>query len=326
MDTATARKRRKRLSRELLKANVNWSKGVLAYRLLYMFAPVTLSKRLARHFTKIQTFPGLDVPGMPKPEPGQIIIPTPPAEPYLDEGEPPFIVIPPPGWTIGPWTSHRYSPPLVGPAPWEPGPPHRPSPTPPGGGPVKIVGNTTDGPIHLFGDNWQTIHDAETGEQANPTTPGHEMGIASTDVSGFRVIIRSFFEFDLSSIPVDAVITSAKVVLTLWTCVENSICLQESTFTAPLTVEDYNAFTGEALAVAAVNLPFEAGKTPTDFELNAAGLTLVGSKAGGLLQLCARLHHYDFSNNQPTDMIKQAGCDYADREEPENRPYIEITY
>ncbi len=241
----------------------------------------------------------------------------------------------PPGWTPG-----DPLPPVFGPepppginiphggiipptflAPFEPGPPHRVSPTAPG---VTIEGTFTaqnDGRQGRFDPLWATAHGATDGNMIFPAeTETDEAAGVKMDPPDWY-IWRSFFDFDMSAIPVSATITACTLTLQSYGAETCDIELQEGTQSDSLAWADYDAFTGSPFVTQAWVIGSNI------LTLSAAGLTYIQSKFGNTAKLCMREYDHDYLNVAPSVGENfQAGLYWSGAAVAANRPKLTVTY
>jgi len=147
---------------------------------------------------------------------------------------------------------------------------------------------------------WQTVHDAIVGIGAQDY---EVIWTACTSYNGAHCeVTRSFFLFDLSSIPASAEIISAIFTigghLNPWEAT-STVCIQQGTQADILTVNDYTAFAGAAFAAVTWKVSGPGGTNLNEFILNAAGLAYIQSVFGGTAKICAREYGSDYENADP---------------------------
>jgi len=136
-----------------------------------------------------------------------------------------------------------------------------------------------------------------------------------------RGCVRSFFDFDLSSIPAGAQCASCRLTLQSYGANTCSASIQEGTQNDPLTIFDYDAFSGLCFNTQT----WVIGENV--FEMNVAGLIYLTSKFGNTAKLCMREYNHDYLDIEPGEgEILQAGLYWSGTAVAEDRPKITITY
>jgi len=152
-----------------------------------------------------------------------------------------------------------------------------------------------------------------------PETSTNEAIRARVDLPDID-IYRSFFDFDLSSIPSGASIVSCSFEVKSF---GGEICIasiQEGTQSDTLGTNDYDAFTGAFFST----LTWAAGSNV--FTLNAAGLTYIESKFGNTAKLCMREYAHDYLDIMPGDGEDHKAGLFWSGAGVGNRPTITIKY
>lgn len=308
------------LTEECFRAYPSWAKRAFAIKLMNTLIPAQISRRLPKGL-----FPGLIGPG--------VILP-----PGVDF--PPGTTIPP-GYTFPPgWTAGDPLPPFFGPepppgieippggaippiflTPFEPGPPHRVSPTAPG---VTVIGTFTaqnDGREGATGMGWPLVHGMGAGNVIFPGETETDIAIRARWQGIDTNIYRSFFDFDLSGIPAGATITECTLTLQSYGGFTCDLSIQEGTQNDPLGTDDYDAFTGSLFDSKTWILGSNV------FTLNVPGQTYIQSKFGATAKLCMREYPHDYLNISPANGEDfKAGLYWSGAAVAANRPKLTVTY
>ena len=284
----------------------DYAKQLLAYRLLHILLPADITKNLPR---VLRTF-------TPRPE-----FPLPPGfDPGLSIIQPP--IIPPAIRSTGP-----LPPAYTGPG--TPGPVH-----PPGAGPsvthvsVPISSSTSDGYVRYVNGVWSTVHDALTGTGKADTHTRHTDALEANYINPNYFLYRSFFYFDLTSIPAAAAIISATFDIMAYANALSDVSIQEGTQADPLTTADYDAYTDPFFDHITWTLGAGDADQINTFTLNAAGLTYIEGQFGGTAKLCAREYTHDYLDVDPAPgpTFTQCGMYYSNSGIAGNRPTLKIVY
>jgi len=184
---------------------------------------------------------------------------------------------------------------------------------------VQIYSSTNDGYISNSSGSWAGVHDGTSGTAVSTDSyksSAAYVGWNSTNSTYY--IFRSFFEFNTSSIPANAIIQSVVFKWYGYSSSNGTICFQKSTHSNPLTGTDFDNFTGSYYATATITL-----NQYNSIPFNAQGIADIVK--GGITKICAREYNHDYLNSANTDHVNYgAGCYYADSST--NKPYLEITY
>jgi len=289
-----------RLDADCFRAQPGWAKQALAYRLLKCLAPGQITRRLPKGLRLALLTPGIPLP------PGINIPPLVDTPPVLPPGVP----------GTGP------DAPLYG-GTWTPGPMGGGETSPISEVLYTITAETSDGWIYHSHHFWATARNAASGTGRNATTTERD-GATRTrwywvGYEGFH-IERSWFVFDLTSIPAGG--SASSIVFTLMQYSKNNsvVCVQEGTQGDTLELGDYGQFTG----------PLFATKTWTtglqEITLNAAGKAYIESKFGSKAYLCCREHTHDYLDVPPPSGTDYAnGLYYANHPTQANKPQLVIT-
>lgn len=204
---------------------------------------------------------------------------------------------------------------------WLPGPPHRPSPTPVAGETeVIITSSVKDGHIRNDDANYNTARTDGTGDVAKDDSVSFVHAMAVNYWSGVYNVYRSFFYFDLSSVPAGKTVTEVALLLTELVYHNTGVAVYKGTQAATLTIADFDSFEGDAFA----NQAFVDGENKLTF--NAAGKQYVENMLGSAVKLCCRESDFDVAGAVPAASTNHRnGCYYAEASESQ-RPRLKITY
>ena len=134
-------------------------------------------------------------------------------------------------------------------------------------------------------------------------------------------IHRSFFDFDLSSIPASAEIISCTITLENYGTPNCDAEIQQGTQSDALGTDDYDAFTGDFFDT----LTWAAGSNV--FTLNAAGLIYVQSVFESTAKFCMREYDHDYMGPEPANGEDwYAGLYWSSAAFPSNRPILTVQY
>jgi len=308
------------ITEECFKAYPQWAKRAFALKLMHTLCPGQITRRLPKGLRPgMIGFPPGWTPGIPLPS-------------YL--GLPGMIGFPP-GWTPGdplsPYTGQDLTPGVIIPSggaippifltPFEPGPPHRVSPTAPG---VTVVGTFTaqgDKREGRSGSVWTTIHGAATGNILFLGETETDTAIRARWQGIDMDIYRSFFDFDLSGIPAGATLKVCKLTLQSYGAFTCDASIQEGTQTGDPFGGDYSAFTGSLFGMKTWIIGSNV------FTLNVPGQIYIQSKFGATAKLCMREYDHDYLNVSPADGEDfKAGLYWSGAAVAANRPKLTITY
>ncbi|MBW8035623.1 MAG: hypothetical protein FVQ79_08335 [Planctomycetes bacterium] len=221
------------------------------------------------------------------------------------------------------------TPPIYGP-PFTPGPVHPPGESPPGLETYIITfdGGENDGNIDNS-DNTFTLARDQANNAAEYSY--HNFREYSTmirwNVWGIE-ITRSFFIFDLSSIPAGAVVSAATLRLRGYVKADTQVSVQQGTQNNPMVNGDFSGFAGNYFGL--LTWAADGGGAPVDndFALNAAGIAYIQSVIGANAKFCMRDYTYDYTDTDPggTGYDHQNGCFYADIAQDAKLPKLIVTY
>jgi hypothetical protein len=142
------------------------------------------------------------------------------------------------------------------------------------------------------------------------------------NIDGIDIFIyRSFFDFDLSSIPASATIISCTLTLENYGTANCDASIQEGTQGDSLAPDDYSAFTGLFFDT----LTWATGSNV--FTLNAAGLIYVQSVFESTAKFCMREYDHDYLDAAPANGEDfHAGLYWSGAAFPSNRPILTVQY
>lgn len=242
----------------------------------------------------------------------------------------------PPGWTVGDKLPEGVSvgvqqrPAILGSGAtpplyiriWEPGPPHRPSPSPETKPvTVEITSSIKDGYVRNDDAVWSTARTAGTGDAVNDSAVNYAKAIAVAYWSGVYNVYRSFFYFDLSVIPAGKTISEVVLLLTELIYHDTGVAVFEGTQAATLTTADFDSF--ESIEFA--SQVFVDGEN--EIELNSDGIQFVQDNIGSEIKFCCRESDYDVGNvAPPASSNRRNGCYYANSSTAAYRPRLKVTY
>lgn len=255
-----------------------WARAMLAARLISMFAPPAFSSRL-QNISSLFNYPAIS----------------------FDD---------PPAWAVQP-------PPYL--QTWQSGPPGFAVSTAPGTQVYGIVSNTSDGYVRNQGTSWAATRDAAFGDLLNRTVVGYGLAITAQRYTAFLWrIYRSFFDFDLSTIPPGDPV-QAFLWLTKVNNYESFVCVQQGIHSIPFQFLDFSSFTGPSFG----NNGFVGDDLIIDF--NADGLAYIKSVLGSTAKLCCREYDHDYLDVEITAIEHYYnGCWYAESFTGDYRPYLII--
>ncbi|MBU0995958.1 MAG: hypothetical protein KJ737_25980 [Proteobacteria bacterium] len=193
--------------------------------------------------------------------------------------------------------------------------------------PVTVVGSPSDGEVYRVPNGtWQENLDEETGEDV---TTDEAFFSFEDDGNANR---RYYFYFDGSDLPDGITVTGVtfKGNGSVSDPGDEGIgaSLFKGTQNDTLTVEDYDAFTGNVLS----SLDPDDGESGWfDFVLNAEGVTAVNdmlSQTGKLIKFCLRSTRFDVNRESPlgTPNLLYFAIKSADDPDPELHPRVVISF
>lgn len=178
------------------------------------------------------------------------------------------------------------------------------------------------GEVSNANSNFSTARNAATGTSASPGDSN--CGTRASLSAGTWFIERGFLTYDLSSIPSNAVIVSAKVEIYF-----NSVSFQdagaawhvvEGTQSSSLTTADFNNLVFTSLGT--IDLGAVNQDAYNDVTLNSTGLTLVQSKFGTTLKM-VHILSTDLNDTTPSGSGDELNVSSPASGEP---PKITVTY
>jgi hypothetical protein len=201
---------------------------------------------------------------------------------------------------------------------------------------ITIFSESGDGAVfNSANDTWANVHDAVTGDEISAEATIHENAATAWDYGSGYLIGRSHFIFDISSLTITASsIQSILVGIVAASREEGNVTIQESTFTSPVSLADFDAFTGSQFVdrpldwIIWINSQYHRNT----FTLNSAGRTYVENLIGsGSVKLCMREYDHDYLDVDPSGGSYRNGASYNEIEETGlpirlRTPRIVITY
>jgi len=204
--------------------------------------------------------------------------------------------------------------------PFGPGPPRPPPQPAPEPSIYTIFSNTSDAFLRNSAlATWILAHDSEASETVNATFESYTFATQGEKIAGLYYCTRSFFDFDLSSIPASKTIASATLSLTTTGPYLHTICLQEGTQNIPLTVNDFQAFTGALFATKITSIGLNT------ITLNASGIAYLQTVLAGTAKLSVREHSFDYLDVAPDVGFGRVGLYFADTPLDADKPTLTIT-
>jgi len=317
------------LTPECFEAYPEWAKQAFALKLMNVLIPANISRRLPKGLFPVVIGPGVILPPGYIPPPGTVIPPDyvfppdwspgDPLPPSFGPGLPPGVTTPPGG----------AIPPLyvgIG----EPGPVHPPSPLVPAEPiTITITSSTNDGYVirEISPFDWDDLRNNPSGTGVNTVRATSTAIAGGYNGGSYNDLVRSFYYFDLSGIPISGKIVSAVLNIAGNADDDGKLCVMEGTQNDILGITDYQAFSGNYFAaidwVAGLRSPFPQN----EFNFNAEGLLYVQSKFGSTAKLCVREFDHDYNNNPIAldEDCESGGC-YANIATAIDRPKLTVTY
>lgn len=193
--------------------------------------------------------------------------------------------------------------------------------------PIKVdastyYADTNDGNVRLDGYNgtWANAVAQSTGTTVDSGTYFFSSAFFTNRFSTFNYIYRSFFMFDTSDLPDNAVVTSA--IISLYGSTNNSgsktIHIQEGTQATTLTTADFDNFTGSTFGDSGGSWSTSAYNNIT---LNASGRSAVSKT--GYTKYCGR-EREDYNVSFSTSGT--CGCYYANETGTTKDPKLVLEY
>ena len=176
--------------------------------------------------------------------------------------------------------------------------------------------STNDGTVYYSNLNWDTCHDATSGN-LDTTSTRLNNGIAASYALVYE-IHRSFFYFDTSSIPDTATVDSATLYLYGFYYAESSVCAMKGTQGSTLSSGDYDSFTGSEYGHTSWSI-----STYNSISFNSQGCSDIDKT--GTTKICCREYNHDYLDSAPNGNYR-CGVYYADYTGTSRDPYLEVTY
>ena len=176
--------------------------------------------------------------------------------------------------------------------------------------------------------SWNTCKTASTGDFSKDDYQSITPGVASRLLSGTYGIYRSFFYFDLSSIPAGSSIQSATLDITSTSYSPTNISLLEGTQADTLSTADYDQFTGDPFDTIQWIDTLPDPVNVNTFTFNDAGITYLESKIGDTTKLCLIEYTHDYLNDPPSPDPSQFDINihYSEYIWDTKEPRINVTY
>jgi hypothetical protein len=167
--------------------------------------------------------------------------------------------------------------------------------------------------MYDFDGTWTIARDNTVADSLENTSIN--AGIIVT-VSNLFLIQRGFLEFDLSEIPsAGRVIDSVRVEIigNNYADAGAKMTLQAASGAGPLTVNDYNNFSGSELVTGARDWELWDGGNPNVNKLffNITGENFIKSRMGDWARVCCREYEHDYLNVEAT-VDQRMGCYFAE--------------
>lgn len=184
--------------------------------------------------------------------------------------------------------------------------------------------------------NYASVHDATAGTAIASTDATNNIFILYTAGFGFNFwqIARSFQDFDLSGLPVGAVITAATLNLNEAGTSTSELILIKGTFDSSLAVEDFDSFTGAGSGWSSGDVTTYSSAVDLDDDFNAITLNSTAItdiqtafQAGERFKIVLMDKEYDYDDIN----ISQGGSveldfNTIDNADSAKHPFLELTY
>lgn len=216
--------------------------------------------------------------------------------------------------------------------PVNPADPYTPGPGPDGGSKPVVIGDTftvaaetSDGMIfNGWGADWPTVRNAGAGVEVQNAVDNHEAAVQGSLFGGDYGVGRSFFTFDLSSIPAGVVIHTCSLKLAGFGFAASRVSVQRGLHADVLTVNDFPQFYIDLWGISdSWELWDGLDVAINSITLNSVAIGYIQSRLGvGTVKLCCREYDHDFLNSIP-DARYRNGCYYAE-EVTEEKPRLVI--
>ncbi len=193
---------------------------------------------------------------------------------------------------------------------------------------VEIITSTEDGLVSRTDFPWADCRDASSGDTTVKFATWYSIAIFCTNAEPLFIIKRTFFYFDLASIPSGKTIVSCDLVLFGNSNEYTKFCFQEGTQGASLGDSDFSAWTGPSFGEYIFPGPYDTNMFSRSFAFNATGLTFLESKFGSMAKICCREHQYDFLDDDsfPGGYQHRTRMRFAEGETQSERPRLSIIY
>lgn len=316
----------KALDADCFRARPAWAKQAFAYRIVHLLTPKALTKRLPKGLRRGLLAPGVVMPPGLEMPPGVVVGPGGEIPAAWTPGDPlpPGAIAPgetPPGSGATGITPPTYV------APAEPGPVSPPGIHPaPAQVTTTIIGANPDGYLFIAG-SWAYCKAATTAQSGNVTVANDQYAHCARDFFGTKYIYRSWYTFDLSSIPAGKTCVSAILTLGGYQNADSAVSIQEGTQGDYLLMSDLQAYAGSGFATATWQVSGAGGTKLNQFTFNAAGLAYLTTAFGGRAQFCGREYDHDCLNVSPAiTAVYNNGVYYSESTDAALRPTLTISY
>ncbi|MBA7665613.1 hypothetical protein ES703_73687 [subsurface metagenome] len=204
--------------------------------------------------------------------------------------------------------------------PFGPGPPRPPPQSAPEPSIYTIFSNISDSVLrNTDKSTWTLARDSAASDAANDTAQSYSFSAQAERPAALFYCARSFFDFDLSSIPASKTIASATLSLTTTGPYAHTISIQKGTQNIPSTVNDFQAFTGALFLNKTTSIGLNI------ITLNAAAITYLQSVLISTAKLCVREYNFDYLDVAPTALFGRVGLYYSDTPTDADKPTLTIT-
>jgi len=240
---------------------------------------------------------------------------------------------PPPWWPLDPYNPpppDQWPEPPSGPT--NPSDPYTPGPGPDGGSSPIVIGDTyiitsstSDGMVfNGWGADWATVRNAGLGVEVQDAVNNHDAAVQASLLAGDYGVGRSFFSFDLSSIPSGVVIHSCILKLSGFGFNASRVSVQRGTNTFPLAFADYPKYHIDLWGISdAWELWDGLDVAINSITLNSVAIGYIQSRlCVGTVKICCREYDYDYLNVVPAARYRN-GFYYAE-EAVEEKPRLVI--
>ena len=171
--------------------------------------------------------------------------------------------------------------------------------------------------------DWSLLITSPTGTYLGPSGPYRY------NVAGWRQYFtdyelnRAYIAFDLSAIPPSAGIKSCVVRVYPYENAEGNVSIVQGTWVDPLSLADWDAFTGSPFST--ITWALDAYN---DFTLNSAGRNFIKSKFGSRAAFCLREYDHDVMAIDPgwPPGSLENGMRFSETDFDYHKPKIRIIY